>query len=88
MTQFWRLFTSAYVQDLVDSASMPTSSQLVEMFVGSDFNDVFESNVQEVIDLFVQIPTIQQLYKEVKKTTFDQLPTFQQLLERVKTNVD
>ena len=64
MTQFWRLFTSAYVQDFVDSVSMPTSSQLIEMFIGSDFNDVLKSNMQEVIELFEQMPTLQQLYKD------------------------
>ena len=65
---------------------MPTSSQLVEMFVGSDFNDVLQSNMQEVIELFERIPTFQELYNDVKKTTVDQLPTLQDLRERVKTN--
>ena len=87
MTQFWRLFTSIYVQNFVDSVSMPTSTQLLEMFLGHDFNDVLKSNMQEVIDLFEQIPSFQKLYKDVKETTVDQLPTFQQLLEIVKTNV-
>ena len=86
MTQFWRLFTSSYVQEFVDSVSMPTSSQLVEMFVGSDFNDVLQSNMQEVIELFERIPTFQEMYNDVKKTTVDQLPTLQDLRERVKTN--
>ncbi len=32
MTQFWRLFTSDYVQEFVDSVSMPTSDELVETY--------------------------------------------------------
>ena len=32
MTQFWRLFTSDYVQDFLDSVSIPTSEELVEAY--------------------------------------------------------
>ena len=32
MTKFWRLFTSDYVQDFVDSVSIPTSRELAEPY--------------------------------------------------------
>ncbi len=32
MTKFWRLFTSDYVQDFLDSASIPTFDELVEPY--------------------------------------------------------
>ena len=32
MTQFWRLFTSDYVQEFVDTVSMPTSDELVRTY--------------------------------------------------------
>ncbi len=32
MTQLWRLFTSDYVQDFVDSVSMPTSDEWVRTY--------------------------------------------------------
>ena len=32
MTNFWRLFTSDYVQDFVDSASIPTFDEFVETY--------------------------------------------------------
>ncbi len=47
MTQFWRLFTSAYVQDFVESLSMPTTNDLAEMFIGSNFDEVLNSYQKE-----------------------------------------
>ena len=73
MTQFWRLFTSAYVQDFVDTVSIPTSDELVGMFIGNNFDEVLKSYQQNAINLFEQIPTFQQLYETVKKSTVDQL---------------
>ncbi len=32
MTNFWRLFTSDYVQDFVDSISIPTSAEVIEAY--------------------------------------------------------
>ncbi|AAQ00554.1 putative protein family PM-25 [Prochlorococcus sp. SS52] len=32
MTKFWRLFTSDYVQDFVDTVSIPTGDELIESY--------------------------------------------------------
>ncbi len=32
MTQFWRLFTSDYLQDFLDSVSIPTIDELVKAY--------------------------------------------------------
>ncbi len=73
MTQFWRLFTSAYVQDFVDSLSIPTSDELAEMFIGSNFDEVLNSYKKEASNLLEQIPTFQQVYEKVRNSTIDQL---------------
>ncbi len=73
MTKFWRLFTSTYVQDFVDSLSMPTSDELAEIFIGSNFDDVLNSYKNEASKLFEQIPTFQQIYGKVRNSTIDQL---------------
>ena len=73
MTQFWRLFTSAYVQDFVDSLSIPTSDELAEMFIGSNFDEVLNSYREEASNLMEQIPTFQQVYEKVRNSTIDQL---------------
>ena len=73
MTQFWRLFTSTYVQEFVDSLSIPTSDELVEMFIGSNFDNVFTRYKSEVSNFFEQIPTFQQVYEKVRNSTIDQL---------------
>ncbi len=33
MAKFWRLFTSDYVQNFVDSVSIPTSDELAKSYV-------------------------------------------------------
>ncbi len=73
MTQFWRLFTSAYVQDFVDSVSIPTSDELVEMFIGNGFDDVLKSYKDEIANVIEQMPTFKQFYDGVKQSTIDQL---------------
>ncbi|KGG14157.1 MULTISPECIES: hypothetical protein [Prochlorococcus] len=40
MNQFWRLFTSDYVQDFVDSVTIPTSYDLVESYRKQFDNEV------------------------------------------------
>ncbi len=55
MTQFWRLFTSVYVQDFIDSISIPTSDELIEMFIGSDFDDVLQSYKKEATNFLKKI---------------------------------
>ncbi len=73
MTKFWRLFTSTYVQDFVDSLSITTSDELAEIFIGSNFDDVLNSYKNEASKLFEQIPTFQQIYGKVRNSTIDQL---------------
>ncbi len=45
MSQFWRLFTSDYVQDFVDSVSIPTSDEVVETYT-SQFQKGLDSHKQ------------------------------------------
>ncbi len=78
MTKFWRLFTSAYVQEFVDSISMPTSDELVGIFIGNNFDEVLKSNQQTLINLFAQVPTFKEIFETIKKATMAQLEKNQQ----------
>ncbi len=73
MTQFWRLFTSDYVQDFVDRVSMPTSDELLEMFGGSQFEEVLENYRRDMSDMLEQIPSFEEIYVKVKSSIIDQL---------------
>ena len=73
MTQFWRLFVSSYVQEFIDSVSIPTSEQLVEMFIGSDFDQVLNNHKKEAMALFEKIPSVQEFFTILKESAVDQL---------------
>ena len=51
MTQFWRLFTSDYLQDFLDSASIPTMDELVKAY-SSQFDkeiEVHKTNIRNLL---------------------------------------
>ncbi|WP_269623443.1 hypothetical protein [Prochlorococcus marinus] len=56
MTQFWRLFTSDYVQDFVDSVSIPTMEELIGDY-RTQFDKEYKAHQQNIIKLLQQIPT-------------------------------
>ena len=68
MTQFWRLFTSDYVQDLVDSKPIPTKDEIVETYT-SQFNKVLNPHKQKVANFFQKLPTFGQFIAIVKDPT-------------------
>ena len=68
MTQFWRLFTSDYVQDFVDSKPIPTKDEVVETYT-SQFNKVLEIHKQKVSNFFQKLPTFDQFIAIVKDPT-------------------
>ncbi len=51
MTQFWRLFTSDYVQNFVDTVSMPTSDELVETY-RTQLDKGLEGHKQRIANFF------------------------------------
>ena len=69
MNQFWRLFTSNYVQDLVDSVSIPTTDEFVETVKGSQFDNGINSYKEKISNFFQAIPTFQQFIERVKDPT-------------------
>ncbi len=73
MTTFWRLFISAYVQDFIDSVSIPTSDHIIEIFIGSDFENVFNSHKKQISSLLEQIPSAQEIFSSLKESTIVQL---------------
>ena len=73
MTKFWRLFTSDYLQEFIDSVSIPTGDELTDMFLGTDFDNVLKNYKEEVLSMLEQIPSFKQLFELVKESTFDQL---------------
>ena len=72
MTQFWRLFTSDYVQDFVDSKPIPTKDEVVETYT-SQFNKVLKIHKQKVSNFFQKLPTFEQFIAIVKDPTILQL---------------
>ena len=78
MTQFWRLFTSDYVQDFVDSNPIPTKDEIVETYT-SQFNKVLKIHTQKVTNFFQKLPTFDQFVAIVKDPT---------ILQEVKTTVN
>ena len=56
MTQFWRLFASDYVQEFVDSVSMPTVDEILEMY-RSPFEKELKGYRENIENLLQQIPT-------------------------------
>jgi len=72
MTQFWRLFTSDYVQDFVDSKPIPTKDEIVETYA-SQFNKVLKIHKQKVSNFFQKLPTFEQFIAIVKDPTILQL---------------
>ena len=72
MTQFWRLFTSDYVQDFVDSKPIPTKDEIVETYT-SQFNKVLTPHKQKVVNFFQKLPTFEQFIAIVKDPTILQL---------------
>ncbi len=72
MTQFWRLFTSDYVQDFVDSKPMPTKDEIVETYT-NQFNKVLTPHKQKVVNFFKKLPTFKQFIAIVKDPTILQL---------------
>ena len=65
MTKFWRLFTSDYVQDLVDSKPIPTKDEIVETYT-NQFTKVLNPHKQKVANFFQKLPTFQQFIAIVK----------------------
>ncbi len=72
MTQFWRLFTSDYVQDFVDSKPIPTKDEIVETYT-SQFNKVLKTHTQKVTNFFQKLPTFEQFIAIVKDPTILQV---------------
>ena len=72
MTQFWRLFTSDYVQDFVDSKPIPTKEEIAETYT-SQFNKVLKPHAQKVKNFFQKLPTFEQFIAIVKDPTILQL---------------
>ena len=56
MTQFWRLFTSDYVQEFVDSMSMPTIDDILDAY-RSEFEKELKGHRQNIENLFQKIPS-------------------------------
>ena len=69
MNQFWRLFTSDYVQDLVDSVSIPTTVDFVETVKGNQFDNGLNRYKENISSFFQAIPTFQQFIERVKDPT-------------------
>ncbi len=65
MTQFWRLFTSDYIQDFVDSKPIPTKDELVETYT-SQFDKVLDIHKRKVNNFFQKVPSFQQFIAIVK----------------------
>ena len=51
MTKFWRLFTSDYLQDFIDTASIPSSEELVETY-RSQFDKGIKIHKEKITSLF------------------------------------
>ena len=66
MTQFWRLFTSDYVQDFVDSKPIPTKDEIVKTYA-TQFNKVLKIHKQKVSNFFQKLPTFEQFIEIVKE---------------------
>ena len=56
MTHFWRLFASDYVQEFVDTVSMPTVDEIVESY-SSQFLKELTVHRQNLGKLLEKIPT-------------------------------
>ncbi len=65
MTQFWRLFTSDYIQDLVDSKPIPTKDEIVETYT-TQFTKVLTPHKQRAANFFQKLPTFKQFIAIVK----------------------
>ena len=74
MNQFWRLFTSDYVQDFVDSKPIPSKDEVVETYT-SQFNKVLKPHKQKVANFFQKLPTFAQFIAIVKDPTILQQET-------------
>ncbi len=72
MTQFWRLFTSDYVQDFVDSKPIPTKDEIAETYT-SQFNKVLNPHKQKVANFFQKLPSFKQFIAIVKDPTLLQV---------------
>ena len=72
MTKFWRLFTSDYVQDFVDSKPIPTKEEIAETYT-SQFNKVLQPHKQKLANFFQKLPTFEQFIAIVKDPTILQL---------------
>ena len=68
MTKFWRLFTSDYVQNFVDSKPIPTKDEIVETYT-SQFNKVINPHKQKLANFFQKLPTFDQFLAIVKDPT-------------------
>ncbi len=63
MTKFWRLFASDYVQDFVDSLSMPTFDEIVEAY-RDELSKELKGHRKNIENLIQGMPTLTGLLQD------------------------
>ncbi len=71
MNQFWKLFASDYVQNLVSSVTIPTTEEFVDSVKGRQFESGLSGYKQKITSFFKQVPTFQQFIARVKDPMVD-----------------